>query len=91
MEDEAEESPLVKLLAADRNDSLIEAVRQLDYKYREVITLFYYNELGIREISDQTGVNENTIKARLARGRSQLKALLVKEGITDATGERRVT
>jgi RNA polymerase sigma factor (sigma-70 family) len=88
LEDEAVDSPLTQLLAASRNESLTQAIHLLDYKYREVITLFYYNELGVREIADQTGINENTIKARLSRGRSLLRILLAKEGITDATGER---
>ncbi len=88
LEAETEASPLTQLLITSRNESLTEAIHQLDYKYREVITLFYYNELTVREIADQTSSNENTIKARLARGRSQLKSLLMREGITDATGER---
>jgi RNA polymerase sigma factor (sigma-70 family) len=87
LEDEAEDSPLTQLLIASRNESLTQAIHLLDYKYREVITLFYYNELSIRDIADQTGINENTIKARLSRGRSLLRIRLAKEGITDATGE----
>jgi RNA polymerase sigma factor (sigma-70 family) len=84
LEDEAEQGPLSQLLLASRNESLSEAIQQLDYIYREAITLFYYNEMSVREIVDQLGINENTIKARLSRGRSILREILIKEGIANA-------
>jgi RNA polymerase sigma factor (sigma-70 family) len=87
LEDEAEQGPLSQLLLASRNESLSEAIQQLDYIYREAITLFYYNEMSVREIVDQLGINENTIKARLSRGRSILRGILIKEGIANASGE----
>ncbi|MFC0391552.1 sigma-70 family RNA polymerase sigma factor [Paenibacillus mendelii] len=64
-----------------RNERLSDAVHRLDYIYREVITLYYYNELSIREIATHTATNENTVKARLTRGRLQLRKLLVKEEV----------
>lgn len=62
------------------NDRLAEALSNLDYLYRECLTLYYYHEMSIREISEQLSTSENTIKSRLARGRTLLKKLLVKEG-----------
>ncbi|NBD23110.1 sigma-70 family RNA polymerase sigma factor [Paenibacillus sp. T1] len=67
-----EESLLLEL----RGVQVHEAIGRLDYKYREVITLFYYQELSVAEIAEQLQTNENTIKARLARGRRLLKAEL---------------
>ena len=37
----------------------------LPIKYREVIYLFYYEELSIKEIATVIDVKENTIKTRL--------------------------
>lgn len=62
------------------NVSLAEAIRNLDYLYRECLTLYYFHEMSIREISEQLDAPENTIKSRLARGRTLLKKILEKEG-----------
>lgn len=50
-----------------------EAVRELPQKYREVIHLFYYEELQIKEIAQILERNEATIKTQLARGRKLLE------------------
>lgn len=84
--EEVEPGPLDELLITCRNASLSEAIRRLDYKYREAITLFYYNELSVREIAAELRTSENTIKSRLSRGRALLKTELSKEGVTDASG-----
>ncbi|WP_306080845.1 RNA polymerase sigma factor [Paenibacillus borealis] len=61
---------------------LVEAVRSLDYIYRESLTLYYFHEMSIREISAELNTAENTVKSRLARGRILLKQTLEKEGIS---------
>ncbi|MBT2291022.1 sigma-70 family RNA polymerase sigma factor [Paenibacillus albidus] len=58
---------------------LTEAVRSLDYLYRECVVLYYYHDMSIREISAQLDTAENTIKSRLSRGRQLLKKALAKE------------
>ncbi|AIQ34133.1 RNA polymerase [Paenibacillus sp. FSL R5-0345] len=62
------------------NIRLAESMRTLDYVYRECLTLYYFHEMSIREISEQLNTPENTIKSRLARGRTLLKKILEKEG-----------
>uniref|UniRef100_UPI00403FA671 RNA polymerase sigma factor n=1 Tax=Paenibacillus sp. FSL K6-0276 TaxID=2921450 RepID=UPI00403FA671 len=62
------------------NIRLTESMRNLDYIYRECLTLYYFHEMSIREISEQLNTPENTIKSRLARGRTLLKKILEKEG-----------
>jgi RNA polymerase sigma-70 factor (ECF subfamily) len=49
--------------------------------YREVITLYYYEELSIKEICKVLDENENTVKSRLIRGRKMLKDMLIKEDL----------
>ncbi|QYR21901.1 sigma-70 family RNA polymerase sigma factor [Paenibacillus sp. sptzw28] len=71
-----EPGPEEIILTEWRNERLGDAVHSLDYKYREVITLFYYNEMSVKEIAGYLQCNENTVKARLARGRLQLKRII---------------
>lgn len=53
-----------------------DAVKTLPDKYREVIHLFYYEQLPISRIAQLLGRNEATVKTHLARGRSLLKEKL---------------
>jgi len=53
-----------------------EAIENLPTLQREAIFLKYYNDLKIKEISNITGDNENTIKSRLFNGIKNLKKLL---------------
>lgn len=57
--------------AEDRR--LASAVMSLPIKYREVIYLFYYEELSIKEIATVIEVKENTIKTRLKKAKELLK------------------
>jgi RNA polymerase sigma-70 factor (ECF subfamily) len=60
----------------DEDDQLINKIMMLPIKYREVIYLFYYEELPIKEIADLTGTGENTVKTRLRRAKDLLKEKL---------------
>ena len=55
---------------------LYEAVRELPQKYREVIHLFYFEQLSIREIAGILNRQEGTIKTQLNRGRQMLSKKL---------------
>ncbi|MGE6599501.1 sigma-70 family RNA polymerase sigma factor [Bacillus proteolyticus] len=52
---------------------LASAVMNLPIKYREVIYLFYYEELSIKEIATVIEVKGNTIKTRLKKAKELLK------------------
>ena len=67
--------------AADQTErlSLWQAVMALNCDLRAVVTLFYYEDLSIREISAVLGISEAAVKTRLSRGRSRLKQLLHEE------------
>lgn len=82
-QEEHEKSPEQTILDMDLSQNLSKAIQELDYKYREVITLYYFNEWSVDEIALHLQQNSNTIKTRLARGRQQLKAILVKEELYD--------
>ena len=59
--------------------SLWQAVMALSDDLRAVVTLFYYEDLPIREISTVLGISEAAVKTRLSRGRARLKQLLHEE------------
>lgn len=61
------------LIKKYEEDELLRKVLKLPLKYREIITLFYYQDLKIEEISDLLGINQNTVKSRLLRGKAKLK------------------
>ena len=48
--------------------------------YKEVLVLFYFEELSIKEISNLLNEKEGTIKSKLSRGRNMLKESLLKGG-----------
>ncbi|SDZ67562.1 RNA polymerase sigma-70 factor, ECF subfamily [Evansella caseinilytica] len=67
---------------AFRNSNLHAAIQQLPYKYREVVALYYFHELSVREIGNMLSAKESTVKTRLARGRHHLKQRLQTGGET---------
>lgn len=48
----------------------------LPINYREVIYLFYFEEMTIKDIAHVTKINENTVKTRLKRAKEILKEQL---------------
>jgi RNA polymerase sigma factor (sigma-70 family) len=65
--------------------SLWQAVEQLPPDFRTVITLFYYEDLNIRQIGGVLGLSQAAVKTRLHRGRERLKILLGEEGTNDGS------
>lgn len=58
---------------------LYEAVRQLSPETQTIIFLHYYEEYTLKEISQITGTNENTVKSRLYAGLKKLKTIVKEE------------
>lgn len=67
------------ILKRERNREILEAVMRLPRKYREVIHLFYFQQMNIKEISAATGRKESTVTSQLTRGREMLKKYLKEE------------
>ncbi|WP_339254382.1 sigma-70 family RNA polymerase sigma factor [Sporosarcina sp. FSL W8-0480] len=65
-------SPEDASITKSDNERLVELVLALPVKYKEVILLFYYDDLSIEEISYVLKANPNTVKTRLKRGRESL-------------------
>nr|WP_281063550.1 sigma-70 family RNA polymerase sigma factor [Clostridium algifaecis] len=54
-------------------EDLIKKVMDLPKKYKEVILLYYYQELSTSEISETLKIPEGTVRSRLYRARELLK------------------
>ena len=61
--------------------SLFEKVLELPIKYREVIILYYFKELSIKEISFILNEKESTLQSRLLRARRKLRDSINEGGI----------
>lgn len=59
---------------------LLETLNKLNKDERICFINYYYYQKPIRVISEETGINESTIKSKLSRGRNKLKELLERKG-----------
>ena len=64
----------------ERTRLVHEALTALQAEDREIFLRYYYYNQSVSQISEALGRNTNTVKSRLARGRSKLKEILMKEG-----------
>ena len=64
--------------AADKDDymDLHAAIERLSPEYREVIKLYYLDDLSVKQIAQILDKNENTVKTHLSRAREYLRPLL---------------
>lgn len=74
--DSKEKTPEAWLVTKGEDAQLVKGVLTLPVKYREVILLFYFEEMSNRENGNLLGLNENTVKTRLSRGREKLRGIL---------------
>jgi RNA polymerase sigma-70 factor, ECF subfamily len=70
---EQKESVEETVIQKDEDEKLTAEVMKLPIKYREVVYLFYFEELTMKEIASLLGVNQNTIKTRLRKAKALLK------------------
>lgn len=59
-----------------QDGTVLQAVTSLNQKYREVILLYYYQELPCREIAQILHLTESAVTARLSRARAKLREQL---------------
>lgn len=58
------------------NIDFFELVRNLNYEERMLITLFYSEDLSIKEISNIMDISQSTVTTKLSRARNKLKKIL---------------
>ena len=75
-----DESVILDSIPADEktfgDDSLLLQVMSLSRRYKEVVLLFYYQDMKIREIAEALQIPESTVSVRLKRARETLKSNL---------------
>lgn len=75
-----EESPEEIVLEKIHRELLREKLFSLPLIYKEVLVLYYFEGLSIKEIGQVLGEKEGTIKSKLSRERNMLKSALLKGG-----------
>ncbi|HOK43327.1 MAG TPA: sigma-70 family RNA polymerase sigma factor [Thermoclostridium caenicola] len=60
----------------DEKEELLRSIMKLPDKYREMIHLYYYQELDIKEISRILKIPGGTVKSRLFKARNLLAGML---------------
>jgi len=57
---------------------VLDALLQIDVKYRTSVELFYLSELSYKEIAETLKIPIGTVMSRLSRGKEQLKSIVAK-------------
>jgi len=61
------------MLAGDRRTTVLDALRALPTRQREVLALRHYLELSEAEIADTLGISRGSVKAHASRGSAALR------------------
>lgn len=73
---EKDRSPEAIFLQADESREIQKVIWSLPVKYREIVLLYYYQNLSFQEISETLNIPLSTVKTRLYRGQDKLKKIL---------------
>jgi RNA polymerase sigma-70 factor (ECF subfamily) len=66
------------LLESERKEVLLKALSLLSAEENSLISLFYLQELSLKELGEVLGLNPDTVKVRLFRARTRLKTIMDK-------------
>ncbi|MBQ7277186.1 MAG: sigma-70 family RNA polymerase sigma factor [Bacilli bacterium] len=69
----------IKEESNDSKNEMFELICSLPTKYKNIIILFYYDDLKIKEISHILNISEANVKKRLERARNMLRNKIKKE------------
>lgn len=64
----------------EETELLQECLLKLSLPHREVLTLFYLQDLSLKEIANVTGISGGTLRSRLHYARLEMKKLLLQKG-----------
>ncbi len=65
---------------SDDGAYLIQKIKGLDDKYRQILMYRYYDDLSYEEIAELSHVNIGTVKSRLFKARELLKRSIIRNG-----------
>ena len=86
IEDASVADPEFSLEQSELNEALAEAISRLPEREKLVVTLYYYEELTLREIGEVLGVTESRVSQLHTKAVLRLKARL--SGVTRTPAER---
>ena len=86
IEDASGADPEFSLEQSELNEALAEAISRLPEREKLVVTLYYYEELTLREIGEVLGVTESRVSQLHTKAVLRLKARL--SGVTRTPAER---
>src|SRR5438874_3935672 len=76
LEDESAPDPARSLSVTEQKETLAEAIARLPDREKRVVTLYYYEELTLREIGEVLGVTESRVSQLHTKAILRLKARL---------------
>ena len=74
-------------VASGRREAVLDALRALPTRQREVLALRYYLDLSEAQIADALGISRGAVKAHASRGSATLRGLLADHLHDDAEGD----
>ncbi|MCR5611517.1 MAG: sigma-70 family RNA polymerase sigma factor [Clostridiales bacterium] len=75
-------TPEDEAVEGDTQAEVRAALDSVDAIYREPLYMFYYSGMSVIEIAEALGINEGTVKSRMARGRKLMAKRLNARGIS---------
>jgi len=69
MEETVEKDVYSAYIESDLENGILDILKNLPLKYRDVFMLKYVNHMGNREIAETCGILEGTVRQRIARGK----------------------
>lgn len=66
---------------SEEQAKLWKAINKLSSKYSQIVHLYYYEELSVKEISGLLGISESLVTTRLKRARDKIKAYMEEKNV----------
>ena len=76
----------VNMEEKETNQGLYELILKMPSRYREVILLYYYEDLTYEEVANILHIPQGTVQSRLSRGRQKLKKMMEESGEFHGSG-----
>jgi RNA polymerase sigma factor (sigma-70 family) len=77
--DEPIRTPEMLVIAKEDSETVLKLLQRLKPLEREILTLYYYNDLKLQEISSMLDIPIKTAITRLCRARRELKLKMLKD------------
>lgn len=83
MERNTLESKIQSYMPNERNVDLLDAITELDEKYKSVLVLRYYKDYSVKQIAEILDCPEGTVKTNIHRGIQQLREKMKEDCVNE--------